>query len=383
MPGQSTAIAAKGLTGTGYDGHAFWDTETFVLPVLTYTAPRGRRATRCAGGTRCSTRRASARQPAGACGGGLSRGGRSPDQECSGYWPAGTAAFHVNADIADAVVRYQAATGDEDSSARSGLELLVRDGAAVALARTPRRRTGASASTASPAPTNTRAVADNNVYTNLMAQQNLRRGRGRAASVTRRRGTRLGVDARGDQRAGATRPRRWSSPTTTSSAFTRRLRASPTTSAGTSTQTPAEQYPLLLHFPYFDLYRKQVVKQADLVLAMHLRGEAFTAEQKARNFAYYEALTVRDSSLSACTQAVLAAEVGHLDLAYDYLGEAALMDLDDLDGRRRRRAGERRRYRSELGGPPDRPAVLAPRGMGHGARRRHHRPPPSTRSPPR
>ncbi len=95
--------------------------------------------------------------------------------------------------------------------------------------------------------------------------------------------------------------------------------------------TTPEQYPLLLHFPYFDLYRKQVSKQADLVLAMHLRGHAFTTEQKARNFAYYERLTVRDSSLSACTQAVMAAEVGHLQLAHDYLGEAALMDLDDLE----------------------------------------------------
>ena len=64
---------------------------------------------------------------------------------------------------------------------------------------------------------------------------------------------------------------------------------------------------------------------------MHLRGDAFTAEQKARNFAYYEALTVRDSSLSACTQAVIAAEVGHVELTYDYFGEAALMDLDDLE----------------------------------------------------
>ncbi len=95
--------------------------------------------------------------------------------------------------------------------------------------------------------------------------------------------------------------------------------------------TSPDQYPLLLHFPYFDLYRKQVVKQADLVLAMHLRGDAFSAEQKARNFAYYEALTVRDSSLSAATQAVMAAEVGQLQLAYDYLGEAALVDLDDLE----------------------------------------------------
>src|SRR5262249_713530 len=94
--------------------------------------------------------------------------------------------------------------------------------------------------------------------------------------------------------------------------------------------TPDDHYPLLLHYPYFDLYRKQVVKQADLVLALHKRGDYFTAEEKARNFAYYEALTVRDSSLSAATQAVIAAEVGHLDLAYDYLGEAALVDLDDL-----------------------------------------------------
>ncbi len=94
--------------------------------------------------------------------------------------------------------------------------------------------------------------------------------------------------------------------------------------------TVQEQYPLLLHFPYFDLYRKQAIKQADLVLAMYLRGDAFTPEQKARNFAYYEPLTVRDSSLSASTQAVLAAEVGQLDLAYDYLGEAALIDLRDL-----------------------------------------------------
>jgi alpha,alpha-trehalose phosphorylase len=95
--------------------------------------------------------------------------------------------------------------------------------------------------------------------------------------------------------------------------------------------TSPDQYPLLLHFPYFDLYRKQVVKQADLVLALHVRGDAFTDEEKLRDFDYYEALTVRDSSLSACTQAVMAAEVGHLDLAYDYFAEAAFMDLRDLE----------------------------------------------------
>jgi alpha,alpha-trehalose phosphorylase len=95
--------------------------------------------------------------------------------------------------------------------------------------------------------------------------------------------------------------------------------------------TGEDQYPLLLHFPYFDLYRKQVTKQADLVLAMHLRGDAFNADEKSRNFAYYERITVRDSSLSACSQAVIAAETGHVDLAHDYVGEAALMDLADLE----------------------------------------------------
>ena len=129
---------------------------------------------------------------------------------------------------------------------------------------------------------------------------------------------------------GATPRPRCSSPTTSASACTRRPTASPTHAAWDFAGTPAEHYPLLLHYPYFDLYRKQVVKQADLVLAMHLRGRVH-AEQKARNFAYYEALTVRDSSLSACTQAVIAAEVGQLELAGDYLAEAALMDLDDLE----------------------------------------------------
>jgi alpha,alpha-trehalose phosphorylase len=93
--------------------------------------------------------------------------------------------------------------------------------------------------------------------------------------------------------------------------------------------TAERQYPLMLHFPYFDLYRKQVVKQPDLVLAMQLCSEAFTPEQRVRNFDYYERITVRDSSLSACTEAVAAADAGHLRLAFDYAAEAALIDLHD------------------------------------------------------
>jgi alpha,alpha-trehalose phosphorylase len=173
------------------------------------------------------------------------------------------------------------------------------------------------------------AVADNNVYTNLMAQQNLM-----AAAEA------VGRDPDAAEPLGVS-PEEAASWRDAAAAmvipYDHRLGVHPQSEGFTDharwdfAATKPEQYPLLLHFPYFDLYRKQVIKQADIVLAMHLRGEAFTPEQKARNFAYYEPLTVRDSSLSASTQAVLAAEVGHLDLAHDYLGEAALMDLGDRE----------------------------------------------------
>ena len=172
-------------------------------------------------------------------------------------------------------------------------------------------------------------MVDNNVYTNLMAQQNLRA----AADVAKRypdRARELGIDA---EEAGSWRD----AAEDMFIPYDEGLGVHPQDEDFTRHEvwdfagTPAENYPLLLHFPYFDLYRKQVVKQADLVLAMYLCPDAFTAEEKARNFDYYEALTVRDSSLSACTQAVMAAEVGQVELAFDYLGEAALMDLRDLE----------------------------------------------------
>ena len=172
------------------------------------------------------------------------------------------------------------------------------------------------------------AIADNNVYTNLMAERNLREAF-KAVGRHPKRAAELGVDE--EEAAG------WRDAAQAMFIpYDEELGVHPQAESFTEHEpwdfeaTAPEQYPLLLHFPYFDLYRKQVVKQADLVLALHRRGDAFSDEQKARNFAYYERLTVRDSSLSACTQAVLAAEVGHLELAYDYLCEAALIDLDDL-----------------------------------------------------
>jgi alpha,alpha-trehalose phosphorylase len=320
------AIPAKGLTGTGYDGHAFWDSESFVLPVLTYTAPQAAAHALRWRHTTLPAAKERARQL------GLS-GAAFPwrtiaGEECSSYWPAGTAAFHINADIADAVIRYQFATGDHDFEAQIGLELLAETARLWASLGhyDGEHRFRISGVTG---PDEYSAVADNNVYTNLMAQQNLR-----AAAESARRYP----DRAAELHISPDEIRDWlRAADAMFIPYDERLQVHPQAEGFTEhavwdfENTGADHYPLLLHYPYFDLYRKQVVKQADLVLAMFTRGDAFTAEQKARNFEYYERLTVRDSSLSACCQAVIAAEVGHLGLAYDYLGEAALMDLDNLE----------------------------------------------------
>jgi alpha,alpha-trehalose phosphorylase len=319
------AIPAKGLTGTGYDGHAFWDTETFVLPVLTSSRPE---AARDALLWRHSTL-PDARARAEALG---HTGAAFPwrtiaGEECSGYWPAGTAAFHVNADIADAVVRYIDATDDHEFEANEGLELVVET-ARLWSSLGHHDRHGRFHLPGVTGPDEYSALGDDNVYTNLMAQQNLQAAADLAARH-REEAERLGVEE-------AERSRWQAAAEAMYVPYDAELAVHPQSELFTQhavwdfDRTGPDQYPLFLHFPYFDLYRKQVVKQADLVLAMQLREDAFTDEEKARNFAYYEALTVRDSSLSAISQAVLAAEVGHLDLAYDYLSEVSHMDLGDL-----------------------------------------------------
>jgi alpha,alpha-trehalose phosphorylase len=322
---EGRAIPAKGLTGRGYDGHSFWDMETYTVPVLTYVAPdaagdalRWRHAT-------MDLAEARARE--------LELGGVTfpwrtiRGQECSGYWPAGTAAFHINADIADAVRRYLAATGDEEFEQRPGLELLV---GTARLWRSVGHHDaqGNFRIDGVTGPDEYTALVNNNVFTNLMAARNLRTAADLAVRHPERAAD-LGVDQEEiaswrdaadamvipfDEELGVTAQ---------SEVFTRCRRWD-------FESTPPDDYPLLLHFPYYLLYSSQVVKQADLVFALYACGDCFDAEQKARDFDYYERITVRDSSLSACIQAIVAAEVGHLDLAYDYFGETSFIDLRDL-----------------------------------------------------
>jgi alpha,alpha-trehalose phosphorylase len=322
---EQRAIPAKGLTGPGYQGHAFWDTEAFVLPVLTYTAPQAARDAVAWRHATMDLARARAKQL------GLA-GAAFPwrtirGQECSGYWPAGTAAFHVSAAVADAAIRYCASTEDDAFERTVGLELLVET---ARLWRSLGHHDGRGGFRIDgvTGPDEYSAIADNNTYTNLMAERNLRE----AANVCERhpRGAaQLGVNV---EEAASWRDaaRDMVVPYDNEKGVHAQAESFTEHTLWDFEETPADDYPLFLHYPYFQLYRKQVVKQADLVLALHKRGDAFNDEQKARDFAYYEELTVRDSSLSAPTQAVIAAEVGHLDLAYDYLAEAALIDFDDL-----------------------------------------------------
>jgi alpha,alpha-trehalose phosphorylase len=323
---EGRAIPAKGLTGPGYDGHTFWDTETFVLQPLTYTVPQ-------AAGDALRWRHTAldlAREQAKVLG---LEGASFPwrtirGQAISGYWPASTAAFHINADIADAVVRYRSATGDDAFEREVGLELLVET-ARLWLSIGHHDGYRGFRIDGVTGPDEYSAIADNNVYTNLMAQKNLIEA-ANAAERHAERARELGV---GPEEVAAWREAAQAMLIPYDEAIGVHPQAEEFTDHAfwAFAHTRPDQYPLLLHFHYWDLYRKQVVKQADLVLALYLRGDAFSAEEKARNFEYYEALTVRDSSLSAFVQAVVAAEVGHLELAYDYFGEAATLDLDDIN----------------------------------------------------
>jgi alpha,alpha-trehalose phosphorylase len=323
--GEQRLIPAKGLTGPGYDGHTFWDTEAFVLPLqLLAYSPAVADALRW----RHSTLDL-ARQRARSLG---LRGAAFPwrtihGEECSGYWPAGTAAFHINAAIANAVDRYWLLTEDEAFAREAGVELLVET-ARLWRSLGHHDAEGRFRIDGVTGPDEYSAVADNNIYTNLMAARNLKAAAG-AIERFPDLAEPLGVD---NEETAAWRD----ASEAIFIPYDETLGVHPQAEGFTEHQewdfdtTPPENYPLLLHYPYFDLYRKQVVKQADLVMALFYAGEYFTAEEKARDFAFYERLTVRDSSLSACIQAAVAAEVGHVELAYDYFAEAALLDLDDL-----------------------------------------------------
>jgi beta-phosphoglucomutase len=332
-----TSLAAKGLTGKGYDGHYFWDAEIFAQPFFVYTQPEIARALlryRC--GTLDKARaRASEVSQRGALYPWRTIGG----EEASAYFPAGTAQYHIDADIAYAFAKYVRATGDRTLLEEGGAEVVFETARLWAdLGAYIPAWNGAFCLNAVTGPDEYTAIVDNDCYTNMMAREHLRYASDLAG--------RLAEEAPAFYEELALRL----ALTPDEVAEWRRaadlMRIPRDEALGIHAQddtflarevwdfagTPASLYPLLLHFHPLVIYRHQVLKQPDVVLAQVLLGQEFTLSEKKRNFDYYDPLTTGDSSLSPCIQSVAAAELGYGDLAHAYFMKTARMDLDDVNG---------------------------------------------------
>jgi len=333
---ETTGIPAKGLTGQAYEGHYFWDTEIYVAPFLTYTEPRITRNLLRFRESMLPQSRERATELS-------ERGALFPwrtinGEEASSYYAAGTAQYHINADIAYALKRYVDVRGDTGILVDLGAEILVstaRLWAGLGFINPTDDRFHIHGVTG---PDEYTTVVNDNAFTNLMARRNLRY----AAEVL----TWLREEDPAAYRVLARRLQledgemdRWRRcadamyvPFDTERGIHPQDESFLDKEVWNFAATPAEHYPLLLNYHPLVIYRHQVIKQADVVLAMFLLGDEFSIEQKRRNFDYYDPLTTGDSSLSACVQSILASEIGYQDRAIEYFRYALLMDLADVSG---------------------------------------------------
>ncbi|MEO1090638.1 MAG: glycosyl hydrolase family 65 protein [Pseudomonadota bacterium] len=330
-------IGARGLTGHTYEGHYFWDTEIYVLPFLIYTNPRIARSILLLRYDKLdkARRRASELGHQGA----LFPWRTINGDEASAYYAASTAQYHINADIAYAIRKYVEITGDEDFLLYYGAEILVETARLwVSLGYYNPERQGRFCIAGVTGPDEYTAIVNNNYFTNLMARENLRYA---AATVGRIRAEHEGAYRR-LERATDLDP----TEITSWEQAAARMYLPYDSIRGIHLQddsfidkpvwdfdnTPPYKYPLLLHFHPLNLYRHQVIKQADTLLAMFLLDEEFSLEDKQRNFEYYDPLTTHDSSLSVCVQSIVASRIGARAKALEYFKFAATMDLSDIGG---------------------------------------------------
>jgi alpha,alpha-trehalose phosphorylase len=331
-----TNIAAKGVTGEGYEGHYFWDTEIYVFPFLLFSKPEIARALLQYRYATLPKARERARQMAHAQGA-LYPWRTIAGEECSAYFPAGTAQYHINADVAYSIRLYLLATGDFDYMAEQGAEIVLE---------TARIWTGIGSYdrqqrfciNAVTGPDEYTAIVNNNYYTNAMARMHM----SFAADVAERlRAERPQDYARVAQAIGLDEGEiaAWRAASSA-------MRLPYDEELGIHEQddsflakkpwdfaaTPKENYPLLLHYHPLVIYRHQVCKQADVVLALLLLSNEFALEDKRRDFDFYERVTTHDSSLSSCIFSMVASEVGYHDKAYAYFMETARLDLDNTHG---------------------------------------------------
>ena len=334
---EDAGVPAKGLTGQAYEGHYFWDTEIYVLPFLTYTSPRIAKNLLTFRHKMLPQARARAKLLG-------HRGAMFPwrtisGEEASAYYAAGTAQYHINADIMYALRKYVQATGDEPFLQDYGAEMLVETARLwLDLGFYSAAKGGKFCINSVTGPDEYNTVVNNNAYTNLMARENLRYA---AQTVEAVRATNPeAYDAL--VRKTALEPSEVEGWTRAAESmyvpYDEKLNIIPQDDSFLDREpwdfrnTPREHYPLLLFYHPLDIYRKQVIKQADVVLAMFLLGNSFSVEAKKRNFEFYDPLTTGDSSLSSCVEAIIAAQVGDTEKAIEYGMAALLMDLADVGG---------------------------------------------------
>jgi alpha,alpha-trehalose phosphorylase len=330
-------VPSKGQTGTGYEGHYFWDTETYVLPFLIHTHPSVARSLLMHRINALPAARERARQVS--CDGALFPWRTINGDEASPYYAAGTAQYHINADIAYALNQYVHLTGDVDLLYRHGAELLVETARMWAsLGFFSDRLDGEFVIHRVTGPDEYSTVVDNNLFTNLMAAENLQTA---ADAVAALRSHDRDLYTRLVARTGLApgEPELWRQAA-------EKMHIPYDARAGVHLQddgfldqkpwdfarTPAEKYPLLLSHHPLVIYRHQVIKQADVVLATVLLPERFTDDERRRVFEYYDALTTGDSSLSECIQAIAAADAAKYRTAEEYLVDALAVDLADTAG---------------------------------------------------
>jgi len=336
---EQSGVPAKGVTGTGYSGHYFWDTEIFVLPFLTYTSPQMARSElrfryNMLGAAR---RRAEELAQNGA----LFPWRTVNGEEASAYYAAGTAQYHIDADIAYALCKYVAASGDQDFMNREGVDLLVETARLWADLGFWRENGAGRRSFhihGVTGPDEYTTVVNDNLFTNVMARFNL----AKAAELLRQ----LERELPRAYRRVVERLELADKEIEEWAACAEALSIPYDDVTGINPQdahfldrevwdlknTPAEKRPLLLHYHPLVIYRFQVLKQADVVLALFLQGDHFSNEQKRNNFEYYDPITTGDSTLSGVVQSIIAAEVGYRDLALRYFYNALFVDLADLHG---------------------------------------------------
>ncbi|MEV4135019.1 glycosyl hydrolase family 65 protein [Dactylosporangium sp. NPDC049742] len=330
-------VPAKGLTGTGYEGHYFWDTEAYVLPFLTHSSPNVARSLLMHRIRMLPAARRRAREVG--CAGALFPWRTINGEEASAYYAAGTAQYHIDADIAYALDQYVKVTGDADLLFRHGAELLVETARMWAgLGFFSQRHGGRFVIHKVTGPDEYTTVVDNNLFTNLMAAENLTLA---AEAVDRVR-----VESPPDFRTLVEHTGLREEELATWRRAAERMYLPYDEATGVHLQddsfldqapwdfaaTPPERYPLLLHYHPLVIYRHQVIKQTDVVLATVLLPDRFTAHQRRQIFDYYDPLTTGDSSLSECIQAIAAADVGKYRSAEEYLVDAAAVDMADTAG---------------------------------------------------